>query len=452
MASNLTPGTVAAHTPYRWYKDLSRYQWFVVIVAAVGWMFDTMAQQLFNLARVPAIRDLLGETSVSGAVAKQAGIATMIFMIGWGFGGVLFGILGDRLGRAKTMMLTILCYTIFTGLSLFSTSVFDFNAYRFMCGLGVGGQFAVGVALVAEVVPDRARPYALGMVQAFSALGNMIAAATVIALGQVQQMGIISHAWRWEFLAGAVPAPLALVVFKKLREPEQWLKARAEKKRLGSFSDLLGDPRWRRNSIVGLLLAFSGVVGLWGIGFFSYDLFRPVLERTFRAQGLTGAALAGKTTIWLGVTSLLQNAGCFFGVYAFTWLTQRTGRKSAFAVSFLAAMGMTAFTFWKLNSLGDMFWMVPLMGFAQLSLFGGYAIYFPELFPTRLRSTGTSFCYNVGRIVAAAGPLTLGMLTSNVFQGPDAMRYAGITMCSVFLVGLFALPFAPETKGQPLPE
>jgi MFS family permease len=221
---------------------------------------------------------------------------------------------------------------------------------------------------------------------------------------------------------------------------------------MGSFAELLGNPRWRRNSIVGLLLAFSGVVGLWGIGFFSYDLFRPILERTFRAQGIAGAALAGKTTMWLGVTSLLQNTGSFFGVHAFTWLTQRTNRRTAFAISFLAALGMTAFTFWKLNTIGQMFWMVPAMGFTQLALFGGYAIYLPELFPTRLRSTGTSFCYNVGRIVAAGGPLTLGLLTSSVFHGPDAMRYAGVAMCSVFLVGLCALPFAPETKGQPLPE
>jgi len=446
------PAVVSGRPRYSWYRDLTGYQWFVVGVAAIGWMFDTMAQQLFNLARVPAIRDLLGGSAAAGEVAKQAGVATMVFMIGWGLGGVLFGVLGDRLGRAKTMMLTILCYTIFTGLSLLSTGVFDFCAYRFLCGLGVGGQFAVGVALVAEVVPERARPYALGMVQACSAIGNMIAALTVIGLGQMQTAGTIAHAWKWEFLAGAVPAPLALVVFKKLREPDQWLRARAEKKKMGSFHDLLATPRWRRNSIVGLLLAFAGVVGLWGIGFFSYDLFRPVLERTFRAEGMSGAALAGKVTIWLGVCSLIQNGGSFFGVHAFTWLTQRTGRRPAFAISFLAAMGMTAFTFGELNTLADMFWMIPLMGFTQLALFGGYAIYLPELFPTRLRSTGTSFCYNVGRIVAAAGPLTLGFLTSDVFHGPDAMRYAGITMCAVFLVGLAALPFAPETKGQPLPE
>lgn len=437
---------------YAWYRELNGYQWFVVVIASLGWMCDTMAQQLFNLARVPALRDLLGQGASAGLVADQAGKATMIFMIGWAIGGVLFGVLGDRIGRVRTMTITILCYTIFTGLSVFATGVFDFNVYRFLCGLGVGGQFAVGVSLVAEVVPARARPYALGTVQAFSAVGNMVAALAGIVLGQLEQSGSITSAWRYLFLAGAVPAPLALIVFAKLKEPESWLADRAAKKKMGSFTELFTDPRWRRNAIVGMLLAFSGVVGLWGIGFFSYDLFRPVLERTFRAQGLTGAALAGKTTVWIGLTSMFQNLGCFFGVYAFTYLTNYTGRKKAFAISFLAAMAATAFTFWNLNERSQIFWMIPLMGFTQLSLFGGYAIYLPELFPTRLRSTGTSFCYNVGRLVAAAGPLTLGLLTRNVFHGPNAMRYAGVSMCLVFLVGLAALPFAPETKGKPLPE
>lgn len=437
---------------YSWYRDLNRYQWFVLAVASMGWMFDTMAQQLFNIARVPAIRDLMGGKS-GPQVSEQAGYATMIFMIGWALGGILFGILGDRMGRAKTMVMTILMYSVFTGLSVFATGLWDFNAYRFLCGLGVGGQFAVGVALVAETMPDRARPYALGMVQALSAVGNMMAAVTGIVLGQLESTGAIASAWRWEFLAGAAPAPLALLVFKKLKEPEAWLKNRAEKKRMGSFADLFADPLWRRNSIVGMLLAFAGVVGLWGIGFFSFDLLRPVLERTFRAEGLTGAALAGKTTLWIGITSLLQNLGAFFGIHAFTYLTHYTGRKKAFAISFIAAMLMTAYTFWKLKTFVDIFWMIPLMGFAQLALFGGYAIYLPELYPTRLRSTGTSFCYNVGRMVAAVGPLTLGLLTSRVYAGYDEpMRYAGMTMCLVFLVGLAALPFAPETKGKPLPE
>lgn len=446
-------GVAAGDGKYAWYRDLTGYHWFVLAVASMGWMFDTMAQQLFNLARKPALQELMGGHAAGSLVDKQAGIATAVFMIGWATGGVLFGVLGDRIGRAKTMMITILSYSIFTGVSVLSTSVLDFNIYRFLCGLGVGGQFGIGVALVAEVVPAKARPYALGLVQAASAIGNMMAAGVGIFLGHLETTGSIAGAWRWEFLAGALPAPLALVVFKKLKEPDQWLKARSEKKKLGSYAELLGDPRWRRNSIVGFLLGFAGIVGLWGIGFFSYDLLRPVLRKTFEAQGLAGPALAGKITTWIGITSLLQNLGAFFGVYAYTYLTHYTGRRKAFAVSFLAAMGMTAYTFWNLRETSQIFWMIPLMGFTQLSLFGGYAIYFAELFPTRLRSTGTSFCYNVGRFAAAAGPFTLGYLTSGVFADkPEPMRYAGVTVCLVFLIGLAALPFAPETKGRPLPE
>lgn len=152
----------------------------------------------------------------------------------------------------------------------------------------------------------------------------------------------------------------------------------------------------------------------------------------------------------------MQNIGGFFGIYAYSHMTHIFGRKPAFAVSFVAALASTALVFWNLDQFSEVFWMIPLMGFCQLALFGGYAIYFPELFPTRLRSTGTSFCYNVGRYVAAAGPFALGMLTSKVFSVAngyqEGMRYAGVTMCSIFVLGLLVLPFAPETKGKPLPE
>lgn len=440
-----------------WYKELNRYHWFVLTVAALGWLFDTMDQQLFNLARRPAITELLGvnpgDPGAAGAIAEYSGYATSVFMIGWATGGVIFGILGDRLGRAKTMVMTILFYSLFTGLSVFSTGVWDFSLYRFLTGLGVGGQFAVGVALVAEVMPDRARPYALGWVQALSAVGNMMAAISGMILGQLEESGAVGSAWRMMFVIGALPAFLSILVFKKLKEPEQWQKAKAEKRHMGSMGDLFADPRWRRNSIVGMLLAFSGVVGLWGIGFFSFDLLGSVLDKTFREQGLTPAAIAGKKTLWIGIASLLQNLGGFLGIYAFTHVTSKIGRKPAFALGFVAAMVATAFTFWNLKDFSDIYWMIPLMGFCQLSLFGGYAIYLPELFPTRLRSTGTSFCYNVGRFIAAMGPLLLGLLTSRVYAAyPEPMRYAGVTMCLVFLLGLATLPFAPETKGRPLPE
>ena len=150
---------------------------------------------------------------------------------------------------------------------------------------------------------------------------------------------------------------------------------------------------------------------------------------------------------------MMMNIGAAFGMYGFAVLAQRMGRKPTFALCFMAGMITTASVFYFLSEFHQVFWMIPIMGFCLLSLFAGYAIYFPELFPTRLRSTGTSFCYNVGRFVAAAGPSVLGLLTSRVFQDTaEPLRYAGVSMCGIFLLGLLVLPFAPETNGQPLPE
>jgi MFS family permease len=442
-----TTSATVSDTP--WYRELTATHWFILIVASMGWLFDTMDQQLFNLARRPAVVELLARRSgvapSSADVAEYAGYATMILMIGWASGGVIFGILGDRIGRVKTMVITVLCYSLFTGLSAFSVGIWDFTFYRFVTGLGVGGQFAVGVALVAESLSDRARPFALGWLQASSTWGNMLASLIGMGLGGLETSGAIGSAWRTMFVIGALPAFLSVLIMRRLREPEKWTQARQSGVRLGSFSELFAHPRWRRNAIVGVLLAFSGVVGLWGIGFFSVDLVRVVLDKT--------SLSAGQKTFWTSVTLLLQNAGAFVGVYAFTHVTHRIGRRKTFAIAFVAAMISTAYTFWNLQTLSDIFWMVPIMGACQLALFGGYAIYLPELFPTHLRSTGTSFCYNAGRFVAAIGPLALGLLTSRVFVGhPEPMRYAGVTMCVAFLIGLAALPFAPETRGEPLPE
>lgn len=462
-----------------WYQLLTSYHWFVLIVAALGWLFDTMDQQLFNLARKPAMRELLTVTEVvDGETIKKkpvdadinfwAGVTTCIFMMGWASGGLVFGVLGDRWGRAKVMLWTILIYSFCTGLSSLSTSVWDFAIYRFLTGLGVGGEFAVGISLVAEVMPSKARPFALGLLQALSTVGNISAAFINIGLGVVEGQGGLEDlsfngqpitAWRIMFVIGTLPALLAILIRRNLKEPETWKAVAASdaaSKQLGSYGELLGDARWRRNAIVGLLMGFSGVVGLWGIGFFVFDLFSEVLRKHFEAQELTGAALNSKVALWVGLCSVLMNAGAFFGIYGFSYLSHFAGRKISFAISFVAAMLSTALVFSQLDTVAEL-WMVPVMGFCQLALFGGYAIYFPELFPTRLRSTGTSFCYNVGRFIAAAGPLTLGGLTKYVFNeangyGNEGLRWAGVAMCSVFLVGLFAVPFAPETKGKPLPE
>lgn len=453
-----------------WWKSLNRYHWFVFAVAALGWLFDCLDQQLFNLARVPAMRELLAVDTVAASaddVAKYGGYATSIFLIGWATGGLFFGVLGDKIGRAKTMMLTILLYSLFTGLSALSMGFWDFAFYRFLTGLGVGGEFAVGVALVAEVMPDRARPYALGLLQALSAMGNITAAVIAMALGTAAGHAAMGAAegevswlagsyWRIMFVIGIFPALLVVVARRRLKEPQRWqaqVAAGERKQRAGSYAELFSHPRWRKNAIVGLILAFTGVVGLWGIGFFSIDLIQMVFRKHFEAQGMPADEIPGELTFWAGITAVMLNIGAFFGMNAFSWVTGKIGRRPAFAIAFVLAGLSTAMVFLYLDTFTQVFWMVPIMGFCQLALFGGYAIYFPELFPTHLRSTGTSFCYNVGRFVAALGPLALGLLTSHVFaHHEEPMRYAGLTMCSIFVLGLLVLPFAPETKDKPLPE
>src|SRR5436305_6849451 len=151
----------------------------------------------------------------------------------------------------------------------------------------------------------------------------------------------------------------------------------------------------------------------------------------------------GRLSRWSSYTFLMINLGAFFGMFGFGALSQRIGRKPTFVIALLPAFFTTAAVFWFLADFWQIFVMVPVMGFCQLSLFAGYAIYFPELFPTRLRSTGTSFCYNVGRFFAALGPLVKAQLEEVFRDTPEPLRYAGVTMCLVFLLGLFVLPFLP---------
>lgn len=460
-----------------WFRRLNGYQWFVLFVAALGWLFDTMDQQLFTLSRTPAMRELLTQVEIRDGkevrippsrddVNWYGGLCTSIFMVGWAVGGLLFGMLGDRYGRARVMLWTILAYSLFTGLSAFSREFWDFALYRFLTGLGVGGEFAVGVALVAEVMPNSVRQYALGFLQSSSTVGNIMAALINIYLGIIEGSGALKSmdlagqpltAWRVMFLVGALPALLAILIRAKLKEPEGWRAIQQSERRsqLGSYRELFS-ARWRKNVAVGFVLGLSGVVGLWGIGFFTFDLINEVASAHLRNQNVPADQIPAQVAWWVGLTSIMLNVGGFFGMNAFSYLAAYLGRRASFAICLTLAGLSTILVYSQLDQFFEIFWMVPLMGFSQLSLFGGYAIYFPELFPTHLRATGTSFCYNVGRLVAALGPLTLGYLTKFVFNQAngfeDGFRWAAISMCSVFLLGYVALVFAPETKGRPLPE
>jgi len=443
-------------------------------MASLAWLFDCLDQQLFLLARNSAMEALHPKGTDPADLKRAGGLATMWFMIGWAVGGLVFGAIGDRVGRARTLTITVLIYSVFTGLSALSLSPAMFDFFRFLTGLGVGGVFGLAVALVADALPDTARPHALGLLQALSAVGNVMAATIAITLGFLELSKVpVGSAWKWMFLIGALPAFLCVFIQMRLKEPEKWVKAReagrATGVKFGSYASLLGNPRWRSRALVGMILCVAGVVGLWGIGFFSPELVGDVFTRALKEENVDPAEIQGRVRIWTGVNMVIQNLGAFAGMLVFTKYAARFGRKTVFAVGYVCAMLATLLFFRFFNDRGDL-WMSGVMGFFQLALFAGFAIYLPELFPTSLRSTGTSFCYNIGRFIAASGPFTLGVLQASLAQKAvtalpataetamkteaklQAFRDAASWMSLIFLVGLIALPFAPETKGQPLPE
>jgi MFS family permease len=280
----------------KWWQGLDRYCWTVLIIAALGWLFDTMAQNIFNLIRVPSLKSVLSHqytdpAQLDAAVKATGGIITSIFLLGWAVGGFVFGVIGDKIGRAKTMILTILIYAVFTALNGLTTHSWIWYAFmRFMTALGVGGEFAAGAALVAEVFPQRSRAMALGSLQALSAVGNMLACGITLSLGDLQ-----AH-WQWAFFICGAPALLVFWIMKSVKEPKKWQDAKASalvSKELGKIGDMFTNRLIRRNMIVALLMATAGVGGLWGVGFFSTDMLRTELVKNGWNEKSMGHAVSG---------------------------------------------------------------------------------------------------------------------------------------------------------------
>jgi MFS family permease len=443
--------TPVSPPPQAWWRTFNRDHWFVFIVATLAWMFDCMDQQFFNLARDGAMEDLVGKAKAT----VNAPYTTTVFLLGWATGGLILGSMGDRFGRARVLTYAILLYSVCTGLSCLATGMVDFCVYRFLTGIGVGGVFGLAVALVADAVPDEARAPALGTLQIASVVGNLSAGLIGMGIGMVAALPFGLKPWQAMFLVGSLPALLCVVVMSKLKEPQRWLDARAHGVKtgvkLGSYATLLGHPRWRKNAWLALAGCSAGIIGLWGIGNFHPIITRSIIGEHLKAANLSADEMVRAKAFWGSAGLLLQNIGGFFGMTLLAKLAQSKGRKFAFALSLILSFASTILVFWGMRDYGDL-WMLAVMGFGQLSVFAVYAIYLPELFPTSLRSTGTSFCYNVGRIVAATAPFTLSKITASLGGDIAAFRTGGLCVSVVLLLGLAVVPFLPETRGQPLPE
>jgi MFS family permease len=417
-----------------WYRQVTRYQWLVLTIASLGWVFDAFEGQLYNITRSDMLPELLKVSASDPAVKAWGDRLLGVFLIGGTLGGWIFSSMADRWGRNPVMILTILFYSIFSGLTAFVSEMWQVAALRFLVAMGVGGEWAVGAALVAEVFPAKARERAGGIFHATSVLGLWLAAGAGLYVGTN---------WRSAYLLGIAPALLVVWVRVSIKEPETWQQARRERRdEMGSFRNLLGDPRWRNRAVFGALLAMVGLATFWGVVIAGQDLSAALLKQ------LGDPNAADKSKIAFG---FVQTAGAGAGMLTFGPCSSRIGRRKTFALMHLAALVMTPVVCWVpfyFNSYMLMLLLLPIFGFFAQGIHAGYAVYFPELFPTHLRATGAGFCFNTGRILAAPVLIWGSAEMKRLLD----LRWAVTWLGCLFLLGLAFLPFLPETRGQELPE
>jgi MFS family permease len=395
---------------------------WVILVAWLGWVFDIMDTALFNFAKAPMLKEMLGEAGYKAHGTAIEGWIQTVFLVGWSLGGLFFGLLADRWGRRRTLILTVAAYSVLTGLTALCRTPTEVAVLRFLTALGIGGEWAAGAALVAESVPNEFRSRAAAILQSAAAFGPWFAAAANLA--------IPVGSWRALFFVGVLPALLCVALRFVASDGEQ-----APAKDAGRFEDLVKTSTLRRNLAVAIIL---GVVGITGAGILPYWLPNLIDQ-----AGLGLAAEAKKA--FLSYNTFTLHIGTLAGVFAFPWLADKIGRREAFALFFALAPIAATTALYGGASYERLLILLPVAAFFSIGVSAGFALYFPELFPAKVRATGSGLAYNAGRVVSAPVPAVMGSL-----MGPFGP--AGVVMAAglVYVFGLAALPFARETKGETL--
>lgn len=418
-----------------WYAGISRYHWLVLVIACAGWVFDVYEGQIFNITRDQMLTDVMASSGAQGGVKQYGDMFLGIFLLGGTVGGLGFGSLADRFGRRPAMVATILMYSIFSGLTYFAQTVWHVAALRFLVAIGVGGEWAVAASLVSEVFPAKARAHASGIFHASSVLGTWMAAIVGIAVGTQ---------WRYAYLVGVAPAILVLWVRSKVKEPEQW-QARQQQvgsAGMGRFADLLMHAQWGRRAILGMLLASVGLGTFWAVTVAGQNLAEEMQLR----HGVEKPIAVRNAKFAYGI---VETAGGGVGLLAFGPLCARWGRRRTFVVFQALALVIVPLTCFAPQTYSQLLILLPAFGFITLGLHAGYAIYFPELFPTEIRATGASFCFNGGRLLAVPILFASGWLKG---QPNVDIRWAVSGLSLLFLLGVVVALSMPETQAQQLPE
>ncbi len=404
----------------------------VLVAAFLGWMFDGMEMGLFPLIARPALMQMQQSQGLAlsdAFVAQWMGYATAAFLIGAAGGGVVFGWLGDKIGRVRAMAASILVYSLFTGLIYFTQEPWHLCAVRFIAALGMGGEWSLGIALVMEVWPEKHRPLMAGIIGAAANVGFALIAIFAIFFK------VTIDSWRWVALIGAAPALLTFGFRLLVPESEKWQAAvKASPTKIRPLQEIFGPHLWR-TTLIATALTSVALIGTWG----------SVQWLPLWADKMAGAADPSAK----GWTGLASGFGAVVGCLAGAWVGGLFRRRTMFFLLCLGSLITCAILFRGFDSYGPAFLsMVFVVGALTASFYGFFPLYLPELFPTRVRATGQGLSYNAGRILAAAGALQMSALMA-MFDGSYAKAGAIITL--VYLVGMVVIWLAPETKGKPLP-
>lgn len=429
--------------------NLTRYQWTVLFAAWLGWGFDVFDSFLFNYVAPNCVPTLLG-LEFGSAAAKQAtlywtGVMTSLLLLGWAVGGVLFGMVADRIGRTRTLMLTMLLYAVGTAACAAAPNIWWLAFFRVIASLGIGGEWAAGASMVAEVVPEEKRVESGALLYTAAPVGLFLATFINHQVAGVWLAGSPEQSWRVIFLFGLIPAAVAFVVRAFVKEPERWalVKAKAAPARM---RDLFG-PDVLSITVRGTLMAIVALVAWWSCNAFIPTISTGLAQAAAKAGGLDRAATLALVEAWKTSATSWFNLGGLIGTLLTIPIAKHMGRKPMFAIYF-AASAAAIFATFGLDWPAETRWLLCFfVGLSVFGVFGSFTFYLPELFPTRLRGTGSGFCYNIGRVFAAAGPFIVGSVAA---RGVDHAMTAVAYVALVPLAGLLLVPFVIETRGRPL--
>jgi MFS family permease len=443
----MDPARTAPAASARTVLDMTAYQWAVLAAAWLGWGFDTFDGLLFNWVApncVPTLLHLpLGSPEAKAATLQWTGVLTSLLLVGWATGGILFGRLADRFGRTRILLFTMLLYSAGTGLCALAPNLWVLIACRALASLGIGGEWAAGAAMVAEVMPEKRRLEAGALLYTAAPLGIFLASAVNFQVAGVWMKDSPETSWRWVFLAGVVPALVALLVRAFVREPERWRQSAASASP-PRYAELF-DERHRKLTRSGLSMAFVALVMWWSCNAFLPVKTSYLAQSAAQAQGLSADAARALAEQWKTTATRYFNWGGLLGTLLTVPIAKRFGRRAMFALYFAASGAAILATHGLVLAPETRLAMEFLIGLTVFGVFGSFTFYLPELFPTRLRGTGAGFCYNAGRILAAAGPLVVGAVAAR-----GAVLTALFWVGFLPLLGLLLLPWVIETRGRAL--